>query len=127
GFAGEIELDPRPRPDVATQTSIPPSVPRPRSKVTCTYRRMRTLLRTELDQRVFYRITTVGYRHLPDGSTTPLVETPLERATATHNFEIEKVDWIWQEAVRRNRWILEQGGESVKLFIRKNNGLPCPC
>lgn len=127
GFAGEIELDPRPRPDVATQTVIPPVVPGPNSKVTCTYRRTRTLLRTELDQRVFYRVTAVGYRHLPDGGTTALVETPLERATATHNFEIEKVDWIWQEAIRRNRWILEQGGESVKLFIRKNNGLPCPC
>jgi len=67
-------------------------------------------------------VTTVGYHS--DGE---LVETPLEHAVATSSYEIEKVDYIWREAVRRNRWILEQGGERVKAFIRKSTGLRCLC
>jgi hypothetical protein len=51
----------------------------------------------------------------------------LERGAATSNFEVEKQDWIWREAVRRNRWILDQGGERVKVFIRKAVGPRCPC
>ena len=40
---------------------------------------------------------------------------------------METTDWIWREAKRRNLWILEQGGERVKLFKKKVSGLPCPC
>jgi hypothetical protein len=55
------------------------------------------------------------------------VETPLENAAATNTFEIEKLDYIWRESIRRNRWILEQGGERVKVFLRKNVGITCSC
>jgi hypothetical protein len=41
--------------------------------------------------------------------------------------ETEKLDYIWREAIERNRWILEQGGERVKAFIRKTSGVPCFC
>jgi hypothetical protein len=37
------------------------------------------------------------------------------------------VDYIWREAIKRNNWILEQGGERVKLFLRKVVGVKCPC
>jgi hypothetical protein len=37
------------------------------------------------------------------------------------------MDYIWREAVRRNAWILQQGGERVKIFIRKVTGVPCNC
>ena len=40
---------------------------------------------------------------------------------------IEKLDYIWREAVRRNRWILDQGGERIKIFIRKAVGISCGC
>jgi hypothetical protein len=130
GDAGEIEIDPNPYPEVGTQSALPGTVPVPGSKVTVCYRYNRQYLRTDLAQRVFYRVTTVGHLVKADcgpNDPTELLETPLERGAATSNFEIEKLDWIWREAVRRNRWILDQGGERVKLFIRKGVGPRCPC
>lgn len=131
GVAGEVEIDPHAYPNVERQDLDPAVIPsKPTDRVTCTYRYNRTLLRTDLVQRVFYRVVTVG---LPLGcdmcSVEPrdLLETPLEHATATSNYEIEKLDYMWREAIRRNRWILEQGGERVKVFLRKNVGLTCPC
>jgi hypothetical protein len=130
GFSGEVEIDPFIYADVTRQKFDPSLVPGPNSRVTCTYRRNRTLLRTDLGQRVFYRITTVGVRldcDLTKIQCQDLIETPLENATATSSMELEKIDYIWREAVRRNRFILEQGGERVKLFIRKSVGLACTC
>lgn len=130
GQTGEVELDIFTRHDPATQTAFTPVVPQPGDRITCTYARNRSLLKTNLFQRVFYRVTTVG---LPVGSdlsqvqSQDLLETPIEHATATHTFEIEKLDAYWKEAIRRNRWILEQGGERVKAFIQKAVGIPCPC
>jgi hypothetical protein len=130
GPTGEVEIDIYTRPEVATQRIFPVVVPKTGDRVTCTYRRNRSLLKTALFQRVFYRVTTVG---LPTGCNlqhvTPedLLETPIEHATSTHTFEFEKLDAYWREAIRRNRWILEQGGERVKVFVHKNSGIPCPC
>lgn len=123
GRTHEVELDIRLTPEVGTQQYTPAVVPTANSVITCSYRYTRTLVRTDLMQRVFYRVTTVGYSS--DGSE--MVETPLSDAVATSSYEIEKIDYIWREAVRRNRWILEQGGERVKLFLRKNAGHVCPC
>lgn len=130
GFSGEVELDPFIYANIEKQKLDPSLVPGPDSKVTCTYRRTRSLLRTDLGQRVFYRVTTVGVPNNCDLSLVQpqdFLETPLESATATHSYETEKLDFMWREAIRRNRWILEQGGERVKTFLRKNVGLPCPC
>lgn len=130
GFSGEVEIDPRMFPEVGTQKLTTAVIPGPTSTVTCVYRRMRSLLRTDLVQRVFYRVTTVAFPPNTDVTTcrpSDLVETPLENAANTNSYEIEKLDWIWREAIRRNRFILEQGGERVRVFLKKNVGLPCPC
>lgn len=130
GHTGEVEIDVNLYPDTSKQNYYPTVIPTANSRVVCIYRYTRSFLKTDLNQRIFYRVTTVG---LPVGCNlamvqpTDLVETPLEHAAATNTFEIEKLDWIWKEAVRRNRWILEQGGERVKVFLRKNTGIPCPC
>jgi hypothetical protein len=129
GPAGEIQIDSREFPNVAIQNYDPAVVPATKdTEVRVSYRRMRSFLKTDLAQRVFYRVCTVA---APKGCACigpdELVETPLENAVATSNFEIEKLDYIWREAVRRNRWILEQGGERVKVFLRKQVGVPCPC
>jgi hypothetical protein len=130
GFAGQVEIDAVCYPNVGLQKLDPAVIPKDGLKVTCTYRRMKSLLKTDLMQRVFYRVTTVG---LPAGcdpckcSSDDFVETPLERAAPVSSYEIEKLDWQWREGIRRNRWILEQGGERVRLFLRKNVGLDCPC
>lgn len=129
GRSGTVELTGVPTPNVATQKLDHPAVPGLGSRVTCTYRYNRSFLRTDLAQRVFYRATAVGYPVDLDRPVMPedLRETPLENAAPTSNREIEKLDYIWREAVRRNRWILAQGGERVKVFLRKNVGVQCPC
>lgn len=130
GATGEVEIDPNHYIDVGTQKPIPPVVPSLTSHVTCTYRHTKSLLKTDLFTRVFYRVTTVAVDKscvLAHVNAGDLIETPLEHAVATHTMEVEKLDAYWREGIRRNRWILQQGGERVKLFIRKTVGVPCPC
>ncbi len=130
GSTGEVEIDPFTYVDVNKQAWDPSVVPQPTSTVICTYRYTRQLLRTDLGQRIHYRATCVGIPINKDLSLCQpqdFVETPIEHATSTSTMEIEKLDWIWREAIDRNRWILEQGGERVKVFLRKNVGILCPC
>ena len=125
---GEVEIGSYRPENIATQKLDPSHMPVAGSRVTCTYRHTRSFLKTDLNQRVFYRAVTVG---LPIGGAPSdaqgLIETPLENAASTSNVEIEKLDYIWKEAIRRNRWILEQGGERVQLLLKKHVGIPCPC
>ena len=123
GQTGEVELDPKAYFDTFQQRQIDPVLPGPNSKVMCAYRYNRSFVRTDLAQRVFYRLTTVG---VPSNSVE-LVETPLANAICINNYSTEKIDWIWREAIRRNSWILDQGGERVKVFLRKQVGPLCPC
>lgn len=129
GRTGEVELDTSVFAEVGTQQAIPPVLPKPGSKVTCTYRRNLQFVRTDLAQRVFYRVTTVAAPVDPECPCDygPVVETPLEYSTQASSAELEKLDYIWREAIRRNRWILDQGGERVKVFLRKAVGPLCPC
>ncbi len=109
--------------DVASQTLKPPVLPLNDSDlVLATYKYTDNEVKTNLAKRVFYRLATVAY-----DENSNLIETPLERATQTNNLEVEKLDYIWAEAVRRNKWILYQGGERVKAFIRKIAGPKCGC
>lgn len=130
GETGEVELETRQFPDVATQTLDPSPIPGESSVVKVTYRFSRSLVRTDLGTRVFYRVTTVGIPvradlDVPQPET--IVETPLARAVATSSRELEKVDWIWREAVRRNQWILQEGGERVLAYLQKTVGEACLC
>lgn len=128
GETGEVEIDTRKHAEVSVQNLHPLPVPEEGTEVRVSYRYNRSLLKTDLGTRVFYRITTVGYDiNAATLTVDNLLETTLERAVAVSSREIEKLDWIWKEAVRRNRWILQQGGERVKVFIRKTVGPRCPC
>lgn len=120
---GAVELRTTPTFDVVRQEQTPAVLPSSESDVVlATYRYEQNVVRTDLAQRVFYRVTTVAL----DGDGK-LMETPLERATQGNRDEVEKLDYIWTEAIRRTLWILFQGGERVKLFIRKAVGLKCGC
>lgn len=123
GERGEVEIDGLFRFDVATQSRVQAVVPGPNSVVRVTYRRIKNLVRTSLSTRLFYRATTVGHY---EGRTT-LLETPLSQAVSVNQRDTEKIDYIWQEAVRRNRYILQQGGERVKVFLKKTSGASCTC
>ena len=95
----------------------------PSDVVLATYRYLSNHVKTDLGQRIFYRITSVAH----DSISGHLIETPLDRATTGNNQKTEQLDWIWREAIRRNRFLLTQGGERVKLFIRKVVGQHCGC
>ncbi|NBQ99612.1 MAG: hypothetical protein EBT79_10510 [Actinobacteria bacterium] len=128
GPTGDVTLINQPTWDLARERWVPPVLPSEYSAVTVTYRYNANLIQTDLDRtnQVFYRLTTVA---LDPTGTSPsgLVETPLGYCPPVGLAEVETVDWIWREAKRRNLYILEQGGERVKLFKRKVSGLPCPC
>lgn len=124
GASGEVTIDPYRRVNYVTQ-SLEGTLPiLETDTVICAYRYNRNLIGSQ--HRIFYRITTVGYDSC-GGNSGNLVETPIDVASPTQLQEIEKLDYIWREAIRRNRWILDQGGERVKVFIRKTAGVPCPC
>jgi len=76
-----------------------------------------------VDKRDYYRVATVA----EDPITGEYFETPLELCSPFSDREIERIDYMWREGIRRNNWILEQGGERVKLFNRRLNGEPCGC
>jgi len=128
GQTGEIELDTNPVWDPATENYVYPPIPTADSSVTVSYYRQGNLVLTQLDNRakIHYRLTTVAID--PTGTTpSGLVETPLSYSPPINPLDNETMDYIWREAIRRNRWILEQGGERVKGFIRRTTGVPCPC
>lgn len=123
GETGEVVLQTKPTYNAATNERIDAVLPRPDSEVTCSYSYRVNNVDHGLYKRVFYRVTTVGYSSW-DGL---LKETPLNWTEALHIHQMENLDYIWEEAIRRNRWILDQGGERVKVFIHKNRGIPCGC
>jgi hypothetical protein len=128
GPTGQITLINIPTYDVARQQRIDPVLPNPdgSSSVVITYYWNRNLVEPRLDHRrqIFYRVTTVA---LDPSTPSGLVETPLEYAPPVSVMQVETLDYIWREAIKRNNWILEQGGERVKLFIKKKAGVRCTC
>jgi hypothetical protein len=123
GVDGEIELISYPVFSDQVQQIIPPRLPvPPNGRVRVTYRYLRHSVLSNLNQRIYYKVTTVAVN--PDDPSA-IIETPLEEISARSGYDIEMLDYIWREAILRNRWILEQGGERVKLFIRKWMGQKC--
>lgn len=130
GATGEVELETRQFPEVGTQTLDASVLPTEASVVKVSYRYNRSLVRTDLFTRIFYRVTSIGVPVTADLDVVQpqdILETPLERAAVTNSRELEKTDYIWREAVRRNQWILQQAGERVQAFLRKTVGQRCEC
>ena len=123
GEAGEVFLSDLDTYDMEANDHVPNPLPDPDSTVECTYYYRDNHIQPDWNHRIFYRVTTVGRRTFDN----ELVESPLKWAEAKHLHEMENLSYIWREAIRRNRWILEQGGERVKVFIRKFQGEQCAC
>lgn len=122
--SGTVRLRTKPTFDVSSQQTVPAVLPTGDDDVIqVTYRYVDDKVPTNLGQRTYYRVTTVAR----DNDTGALIETLLERASQTNTGEVEKLSYIWREAIRRNRWILEHGGERVKVMIHKSAGVPCGC
>lgn len=90
-------------------------------RVSYTY--MSGLVATDMNRKIYYKVTTVAYD--PDKDVT--IETPLDQVEAKSLYDMERIDYIWAEAIRKNKWLLEQTGDRVKVFLRKWNGKKCEC
>ena len=124
GITGEVELINFPVYNYSVQQIVPPRLPTPpNGRVRLSYSYLRHSVLTELSQRIYYKVTSVA-ADPNDGNNT--IETPLTEISDRSAFDIEALDYIWREAILRNRWILEQGGERVKIFLRKRMGQVCP-
>jgi hypothetical protein len=107
--------------DPQTQKIIPPRLPTATTgSITVSYKINSNKVSTALHNRIFYKLTTVAIDQ--HGQT---LETELSSCKAVTLYQQEKTDWIWKESIRRNRWILEQSGERVQVYIRKWNGQLC--
>jgi len=123
GNTGEIQLISYPVYNNQVQQVIPPRLPKPPAgRVRLSYYYLDHLVLTVLNQRIFYKVTTVAVDP-QDASKT--IETPLAEISDRSAFDVEMIDYVWREAIKRNMWILEQGGERVKIFIRKWMGSKC--
>lgn len=124
GRFGEVELITKPTWNYAAEQTIPARLPRPPlGRVRLSYSYLRHSVLSRLNQRIFYKVTAVAVD--PDDNAKR-IETPLEEVSWRSTFDMEAIDYIWREAILRNRWLLEQGGERVKVFIRKWMGEQCP-
>jgi len=93
----------------------------PNAKCYCSYWYNVNFIRSDLVPRHFYKATTVGRDKLGN-----ILETSLDKVMPAHVYQIEKPHYIWKGIISKNRYLLEQLGERVKLFIRKEVGERCP-
>lgn len=125
GPTGEITLVNTYGYDYARDRWIEPVIPTgPETSVSISYYWNKNTVKTDLDHKIWYRVTTVAR---DPASPTGFRETPLDFAEPATFRQVERLDWIWREAIRRNNWVLEQGGERVKVFIQKTTGEACFC
>jgi hypothetical protein len=125
GPTGEITLINVRGYNFTTERWIEPTLPiGPETAVSISYYYNKNAVKTSLDKKVWYRITTVAQD--PE-SPTGFRETPMDFTEPVTYRAVERIDYIWREAMRRNNWMLEQGGERVKVFVKKTSGHPCYC
>jgi len=124
GPTGDVVLINQPTFDQVTEQTVPAVLPTADSAVMIQYYTNRNFIRSGLGAFTTYRLTTVA---LDDTTPSGYVETDLSYCQPITTVAVESMDYIWREAVRRNSWILQQGGERVKVFIRRQAGVPCTC
>ena len=93
----------------------------PNARIYCSYWYNGSYVKTNLVARNFYKITSVGRDQQGN-----IFETDVDQVKAANVFELDKPHYIWKSIIAKNRYLLEQFGERVKLFIRKEVGEKCP-
>lgn len=124
GSSGEVQLVNIAEYNVITEKDRPAVLPGPNSTVELAYYVNKNHVPSGLDKWGWYRLVSVA---LDPATPSGYTETPLGWSEPLSLHAVERIDYIWREAVRRNNWILQQGGERVKLFIRRTCGVPCSC
>lgn len=121
GRAGEVYLITKPISNPETRRLEEPRLPiGPNAKCYCSYWYNTNLIRSDLYPRFFYKITTVGRDNLGN-----ILETKLDQVWPVNVHQLEKPHYIWKSIIVKNRYLLEQMGERVKVFIRKEVGERC--
>ena len=121
GRTGEVFLITQQSYNPVTKKLDPARLPLgPNAKCYCSYFYNTNLIRNDLYPRFFYKITTVGRDKFGVVS-----ETNVNELRGANVFQIEKPHYIWKSIIVKNRYLLEQFGERVKLFIRKEVGERC--
>ncbi len=120
GTQGRVAVASFPVYDDILKRFIDRSLPRFGSVVKVEYKTNTNVADTSLDKKLFYRVTAVcddaaGNRH-----ETELSKTPATRLGG------DGLTYYWEESVRRNKWILEQGGHRSQLYVAKKVGEKCP-
>lgn len=116
GFEGVIILETDRVWDELTRTWFEPPKPNEHSTVLVTYKVNNNSINTALRKNYFYKVTCV----------TNVDETDLDLIKPEY-LSPAKVDFMYEEAIRRNQWLLDQAGERVLLFIKKKAGQVCRC
>lgn len=123
GRVGEITLISGPTYNYTVNQVIPARLPwPPNGRVRLTYTYLGNQVLSNLNQRIYYKVTTVA---VDPSDASKRIETPLDEVEWRSTFDIEEIDYIWREAIKRNNWLLEQAGERVKIFTRKGMGEIC--
>ena len=124
GAVGEITLISSPTYNYTVNQIIPARLPwPPTGRVRLTYTYLGNQVISHLNQRIYYKAVSVA---VDPKDPSKRIETPLDEVEWRSTFDIGEIDWVWREAIKRNGWILEQAGERVKIFTRKNMGQKCP-
>ena len=116
GLEGVVELETRRAYDEITKKFFAPPVPNEFSTVLVSYKIPLHTTNTKLRKNYFYKVSTV----------TQEDETDIDLISPEY-LKPEKMTYIYEEAVRRNAWMLDQAGERVLLFIKKRAGTKCHC
>lgn len=116
GIEGVIELETERVYDEVKKQYFEPPVPNEFSAVLVTYRVPSHTTNVRLMKNYFYKVSCV----------TSEDETDLD-LVRPQTLQPDKMTYMFEEAVRRNAWLLEQGGERVLLYIKKRAGIKCHC
>ena len=116
GLEGLIEIETEKVYDEVKKKFFTPIVPNEFSTVIVKYRVPYSTTNIRLRKNYFYKVTCV----------TSNDETDLD-LISPECLKPEKMTYILEEAVRRNAWMLDQGGERVLLYIKKRAGINCRC
>jgi hypothetical protein len=124
GETGEIILNDRLFYDAVKNQFVDAPLPEVNSDVRISYWYRANFLDTDHLRHFppYYKVTAIAY----DLENNRLIETNPAMLKGT-TLNIEQIDWIWTEAIRRNAWIAEMAGEQVMAFQQKRSGIVCGC
>lgn len=75
---------------------------------------------------IYQDMTRTYYCVVPVNRMSQETEIP-GSGSVVNTMEIDKMDYMQEEMVRRNAWLFEQVAEPAYLMLRRTKGVPCGC